>query len=49
MAVVGVLSSQLVYDQLIRRQPEEGPRVPIRTLVDRLAAVEGRPLASESR
>ena len=49
MAVVGVLSSQLVYDQLIRRQPEEGPSVPIRTLVDRLAAVEGRPLASESR
>ncbi len=49
MAVVGVLSSQLVYDQLIRRQPEEGPRVPIRTLVDRLAEVEGRPLAAESR
>jgi asparagine synthase (glutamine-hydrolysing) len=37
MAVVGVLSTQLVYDQLIRRQPEAGPRVPLRTQIDALA------------
>jgi asparagine synthase (glutamine-hydrolysing) len=37
MAVVGVLSTQLVYDQLIRRQPEAGPRVPMRTHIDALA------------
>jgi asparagine synthase (glutamine-hydrolysing) len=36
MAVVGVLSTQLVYDQLIRRQPEAGPPVPMRTQVDAL-------------
>ena len=49
MAVVGVLSAQLVYHQLICRQPEAGPRVPIRTLVDQQAAADGRPLASEPR
>ncbi len=46
MAVVGVLSTQLVYDQLIRRQPDPGPRVPLRTLVDMLAA--GQPVPSGS-
>ena len=38
MAVTGVLSTQLVYEQFIRRQPEaEAPRQ-IRTIVDRVTA-----------
>jgi len=39
MAIVGVLSTQLVYDQLIRRQPPAGPPVPLRTEVDLLTEV----------
>jgi asparagine synthase (glutamine-hydrolysing) len=39
MALVGVLSSMLVYDQLVRRQPAAGPTVPFRTQVDLLAGV----------
>jgi asparagine synthase (glutamine-hydrolysing) len=31
MAVVGLLSTQLVYDQFIRRRPEGGPPIPLRT------------------
>jgi asparagine synthase (glutamine-hydrolysing) len=34
MAVVGILSTQLVYDQFIRRQPSAGPPVPLRTSFD---------------
>ena len=48
MAVVGMLSTQLVYDQFIRRQPEAGPRVPMRTQVDLLAG-EGEALVPEPR
>jgi asparagine synthase (glutamine-hydrolysing) len=33
MAVVGLLSTQLVYDGLIRRRPEGGPPIPLRTEV----------------
>jgi asparagine synthase (glutamine-hydrolysing) len=36
MAVVGVLSTQLVYDQFIRRRPESAP-VTFKTIVDRCA------------
>jgi asparagine synthase (glutamine-hydrolysing) len=36
MAVVGVLSTQLVYDQFIRRRPESDP-VTFKTIVDRCA------------
>ena len=43
MAVVGVLSTMLVHAQLIRRQPDSGPRVPLRTLVD---ALEPQPSGS---
>ncbi len=31
MAVVGLLSTQLVYDGFIRRRPEGGPPIPLRT------------------
>jgi asparagine synthase (glutamine-hydrolysing) len=37
MAVVGILSTQLVHDQFIRRRPQGGPGVAVRTLVDRVA------------
>ena len=47
MAVVGVLSTQLVYDQLIRRPPAAGSRVPLRTEVDLLAGA-GEPQPSVS-
>jgi asparagine synthase (glutamine-hydrolysing) len=41
MAVTGVLSTQLVYEQFIRRQPAaEAPRQ-IRTIVDRVTAGAG--------
>jgi asparagine synthase (glutamine-hydrolysing) len=36
MAVVGVLSTQLVYDQVIRRQAQVRPEVPLTTVIDRL-------------
>jgi len=36
MAVVGVLSTQLVFDQFIRRRPESAP-VTLKTIVDRCA------------
>ncbi|HEY8549116.1 MAG TPA: asparagine synthase (glutamine-hydrolyzing) [Vicinamibacterales bacterium] len=41
MAVVGILSTQLVYDQLIRRRPEAGPRIPLTTCVDVLGTRMG--------
>ena len=44
MAVVGILSTQLVYDQFIRRRPQGGPDVGLRTLVDRVT--EPRPAVS---
>jgi asparagine synthase (glutamine-hydrolysing) len=34
MAVVGVLSTQLLHDGFIRRAPDPGPRVSIKTIVD---------------
>jgi asparagine synthase (glutamine-hydrolysing) len=34
MAVVGLLSTQLIYDQFIRRRPSGGPPVPLRTSFD---------------
>ena len=37
IAVVGLLSTQLVFDQFIRARPAIGPAVPVRTLVDRLS------------
>jgi asparagine synthase (glutamine-hydrolysing) len=40
-AVVGILSTQLLFDQLVRRRPDPGPDVPLRTLVDRIS--EPRP------
>jgi asparagine synthase (glutamine-hydrolysing) len=43
MALVGVLSSQIVYDRLIRRPLAHGPRVPIRTQVDLLAEDAAEP------
>jgi asparagine synthase (glutamine-hydrolysing) len=38
MAVVGVLSTGLLHDLLVRRAPERGAPGPFRTVVDRLAA-----------
>jgi asparagine synthase (glutamine-hydrolysing) len=38
MAVVGVLSTQLLHEGFIRRTPESGPPVPMKTLVDTLKA-----------
>ena len=37
MAIVGLLSTQLVYDQFIRQRPTPDADVPLRTLVDRVA------------
>ena len=36
MAVVGVLSTQLLHDMFVRAYPDPGPRVELKTLVDRL-------------
>ena len=36
MAVVGVLSTQLLHDAFVRTCPDPGPRVEVRTLVDRV-------------
>jgi asparagine synthase (glutamine-hydrolysing) len=33
MAVVGLLSTQVIYDRFIRRRPEGGAPVPLRTEV----------------
>ncbi len=35
MAVVGVLSTQLLHHQFIRRTPDGGPAVPIKTIVEK--------------
>lgn len=35
MAVVGVLSTQLLHQHFVRQVPEAGPPVPIRTLIER--------------
>jgi asparagine synthase (glutamine-hydrolysing) len=39
MAVVGILSTQLVFDRFIRRAPDPGPPVQIRTAVDATASL----------
>jgi asparagine synthase (glutamine-hydrolysing) len=39
MAVVGLLSTQLVYDRFIRQRPQGGPPVPLRTDVDAVSGV----------
>jgi asparagine synthase (glutamine-hydrolysing) len=36
MALVGVLSTQLLHRELVRARPEGNPRLEVRTLVDRL-------------
>jgi asparagine synthase (glutamine-hydrolysing) len=36
MGLVGVLSTQLLYEQMVRRAPTDLPSFPVRTLVDRL-------------
>lgn len=36
MAVVGVLSTQLLHDAFVRSRPDPGPRVQLGTLVDRI-------------
>jgi asparagine synthase (glutamine-hydrolysing) len=36
MGLVGVLSTQLLYEQMVRRHPENLPSLSVRTLVDRL-------------
>lgn len=35
MALVGVLSTQLLHDQFIRTAPDPGPPVPLRTVIER--------------
>lgn len=37
MAVVGVLSTQLLHQHLVAKPVDPGPEVPVKTLVDRLA------------
>jgi asparagine synthase (glutamine-hydrolysing) len=44
MAVVGILSAQLVHEQFIRRRPAGGPDVALRTVVDRVR--DPRPVLS---
>ena len=39
MAVVGILSTQLLYDRFMRRAPDAGPPVAIRTVVDATASL----------
>jgi asparagine synthase (glutamine-hydrolysing) len=36
MALVGVLSTQLLHHHLVRNRPDGGPEVPLRTLVDKV-------------
>jgi len=48
MAVVGLLSTQLIYDQFIRRRPTGGPPVPLRTSFD-YAAGDQPVLAHDGR
>ena len=43
MALVGVLSTQLLHRQLVRAAPREGGRVELRTLVDRVPERVGPP------
>jgi len=40
MALVGVLSTGLLHEEMVRKPPSRGPAVPLRTLVDR--APDGR-------
>jgi asparagine synthase (glutamine-hydrolysing) len=47
MSVVGLLSTQLVFDQFIRARSARGPEIPVRTLVDRLG--EPTPLGDVRR
>jgi asparagine synthase (glutamine-hydrolysing) len=42
MAVVGILSTQLVHRRFIRHRPEASPPPVIRTIVDRLGLMTGR-------
>ena len=37
MAIVGILSTQLIHEQFIRQRPDPGPPVALRTSVDRVA------------
>ena len=39
MAVVGILSTQLLFDRFLRRAPDPGPPVAIRTVVDATASL----------
>ena len=39
--VVGVLSTQLVYEQFIRRRPQAAAPSVVRTIVDRVAHPHG--------
>jgi asparagine synthase (glutamine-hydrolysing) len=41
MALVGMLSTQLVYEQFVRRRPTAAPPPSLRTVVDRVAASAG--------
>nr|WP_255821195.1 MULTISPECIES: asparagine synthase (glutamine-hydrolyzing) [unclassified Anaeromyxobacter] len=43
MALVGVLSTALLHEQLIRQVPSRAPGVEFRTFVDRLSGACGRP------
>jgi asparagine synthase (glutamine-hydrolysing) len=41
MAIVGVLSTGLLHERLIREAPNRGARVEFKTMVDRMSTVEG--------
>jgi asparagine synthase (glutamine-hydrolysing) len=43
MALVGVLSTQLLHRALVRTSPRDGRRLELRTLIDRLAAASPAP------
>jgi asparagine synthase (glutamine-hydrolysing) len=43
MAVVGILSTQLLFDRFVRRAPDPGPPVAIRTVVDATAGLTASP------
>jgi asparagine synthase (glutamine-hydrolysing) len=41
MALVGVLSTGLLHEQMVRRVPERGAKLAFRTVIDRLPAGTG--------
>jgi hypothetical protein len=49
MALVGVLSTQLLHRQLVRGGPSDRGALEFRTFVDRLAAAPGIPAAAPRR